>query len=67
LEVLGLLVEMPGEGDVTALPLFRQGARILLSSLFGANKPLGFAIFSRVDVEDSFLASRHKLFLAGGH
>jgi hypothetical protein len=26
LEVLGLLVRMPGEGDVTALPLFRWGA-----------------------------------------
>jgi hypothetical protein len=26
LEVLGLLVRMPGEGDVTALPLFRRGA-----------------------------------------
>ena len=45
----------------------RGELRILLSSSFGANNPFGFAIFSRSDVEDSFLASRHKLFLAGGH
>jgi hypothetical protein len=31
LEVLGLLVRMPGEGDVTALPLFRRGALRKLS------------------------------------
>jgi hypothetical protein len=75
---------MPGEGDVTALPLFRRGAlrklellswwylvvrvgqgrmcggelRILLSSIFGEKNPLGFAIFSWVDVEALFLASR---------
>jgi hypothetical protein len=42
----------------------RGELRILLSSLFGANNPFGFAIFSRADVEDLFLASRHKLFLA---
>jgi hypothetical protein len=30
LEVLGLLVDKLGEGDVTALPLFRQGAGIVL-------------------------------------
>ena len=48
---LGLLevkwyVRMPGEGDVTALPLFRRELRILLSSIFGEKNPLGFAIFS---------------------
>jgi hypothetical protein len=43
---------MPGEGDVTALPLFRRELRILLSSIFGEKNPLGFAIFL--------------LFLAGG-
>ena len=37
--------------------------RILLSSLFGANNPFGFAIFSRADVEDSFLASSISSFL----
>jgi hypothetical protein len=36
---------MPGEGDVTALPLFRRELRILLSSIFGEKNPLGFAIF----------------------
>jgi hypothetical protein len=34
LEVLGLLVRMPGEGDVTALPFFRRGAGD--SSLFSS-------------------------------
>jgi hypothetical protein len=43
---------MPGEGDVTALPLFRRELRILLSSIFGEKNLLGFAIFL--------------LFLAGG-
>jgi hypothetical protein len=37
------------------------------SSLFGASNLFGFAIFSQADVEDLFLVSRHKLFLAGGH
>ena len=46
LEVLGLLVRMPGEGDVTALPFFAGELGILLSSLFGAKNPLDFAIFS---------------------
>ena len=44
----------------------QEELRILLSSSFGANNPFGFAIFSRSDVEDSFLASRYKHFLAGG-
>jgi hypothetical protein len=57
---------MPGEGDVTALPLFRRELRILLSSIFGEKNPFGFAIFSWTDVEDSFLGSE-TLFLAGGH
>ena len=46
---------MLGEGDVTALPLFRRELRILLSSIFGEKNPLGFAIFLWTDVEDSFL------------
>ena len=46
---------MPGEGDVTALPLFRRELRILLSSIFGEKNALGFAAFSCSDVEDSFL------------
>jgi hypothetical protein len=54
LEVLGL-VENAGWENVS------QGVRILLSSLFGANKPLGFAIqtlrhcFLRVDVKLFFV------------
>ena len=57
----------PGEGDVTALPLFRRELRILLSSIFGEKNPFGFAIFSWTDVEALFLASNVTLFLAGGH
>ena len=49
---------MPGEGDVTALPLFRRELRILLSSIFGEKNPFGFAIFSWTDVEDLFRVSR---------
>jgi hypothetical protein len=49
---------MPGEGDVTALPCFAGELRILLSSLFGVKNPFGFAIFSRTNIEDSFLVSR---------
>ena len=60
---LGLLevkwyVRMPGEGDVTALPLFCRELRILLSSIFGEKNPFGFAIFSWTDVEALFLVSR---------
>jgi hypothetical protein len=43
--------------------MYCRGVRILLSSLFGANKPLGFAIFLRADVE-LFFAAVVKLFLA---
>jgi hypothetical protein len=43
---------MPGEGDVTSLPLFCRELRILLSSIFSEKNLLGFAIFL--------------LFLAGG-
>ena len=53
----------PGEGDVTALPLFRRELRILLSSIFGEKN---LSAFSWTDVEDSFLGSE-TLFLAGGH
>jgi hypothetical protein len=49
---------MLGEGDVTALPLFRRELRILLSSIFGEKNPFGFAIFSWTDVEALFLVSR---------
>ena len=42
LEVLGLLVNAGGR-DVTALLVLPGG--ILLSSLFGAKKPLDFALF----------------------
>jgi hypothetical protein len=54
---------MPGEGDVTALPLFvSPELRILLSSIFGERNPFGFAIFSWTDVEALFLAnSRYTL------
>jgi hypothetical protein len=33
LEVLGLLVRMPGEHDIMALPLFRRGAERKLGLL----------------------------------
>jgi hypothetical protein len=47
LEVLGLLVRMPGvRGDVTALPCFAGEQGILLSSLFSPKNLLDFAIFS---------------------
>ena len=39
-------VRMPGEGDVTALPLFRRELWILLSSIFGEKNPFGL-LFSR--------------------
>jgi hypothetical protein len=78
---VGILVRMPGEGDVTALPLFRRGAEearaselvVVVrvgqgrmwggtedSSLFSfwREQSVRFAIFSRADVEDSFLVSR---------
>ncbi len=58
---------MPGEGDDTALPLFRREEDSSLFS-FWREDPLGFAAFLRSDVEDSFLVSRDiTLFLAGGH
>ncbi len=56
-------MRMPGEGDVTALPLFRRELRILLSSIFGEKNPFGFAIFSWTDVEDSFLRVVKRSFL----
>ena len=45
LEVLGLLVRMPGVKVMSRL-LVSQGSRILLSSLFSPKNPLDFAIFS---------------------
>jgi hypothetical protein len=45
-------------------PCFAGELRILLSSIFGANNPLGFAIFSRPDFMALFIASRCELFLA---
>jgi hypothetical protein len=58
LEVLGLLVRMPGEATSRLPPCFARELRIILSSLFGTKNPFGFAIFSWSDVEDLFHASR---------
>jgi hypothetical protein len=49
--------------EVILVRAYPQGTGIPLSSLFGVNNPFGFAIFSRADVEDSFLASRQSSFL----
>jgi hypothetical protein len=68
LEVLGLLVRMPGEGDVTALPpLVSPRSWGFFSLLFFARRIRSFAIFSWKDIEALFLASRFSLILAGGH
>ena len=63
---------MPGEGDVTALPLFRRELRILLSSIFG-RRIRSVLLFSRgrtlrirfSEVKRSFLRADITLFVAG--
>jgi hypothetical protein len=59
LEVLGLLVQCWGKVTSRLSPCFAGELRILLSSLFGAKNPLGFAIFSWSDVKPLFLTSKH--------
>ena len=67
LEVLGLLVRMPEEGDVTALSCFSGWLGILLSSLFGAKNPLDFALSCERTLRLCFSQIDVTLFLAGGH
>ena len=62
----------PGEGDVTALLLFRRELRILLSSIFGEKNPC-VLLLSRgrtlrirfSEVKRSFLRADITLFVAG--
>jgi hypothetical protein len=45
---------MPGEGDVTALPLVSLGAEDSSLFYFWREESFGFAFFSCSDVEDRF-------------
>ena len=67
LEVLGLLVRMPGEGDIIALPCF-AGELGFFSLLFLARTERSVLLFSRGrTLRLCFSRVDVTLFLAGGH
>jgi hypothetical protein len=66
LEVLGL-VRMPGEGDVTALPLFRQGGEDSSLFYFWREESVRFCYFLVRTLRLCFLRVDVTLFIAGGH